>query len=348
MKTRLLRLRGLLESIDIDALVVSKIENVRYLSGFSGSSAVAVVTPDSSTLITDGRYREQAAAESPHWETVIHAGELSEAVADALTGAKAAGFEVSASFDFHRKLAGAVTHGTALEPTEQLVEGLRCFKDESEIESIRAATECARAAFAQVLPLVKQGTPERQLAAELDYRMMLAGAESPAFDTVVASGPNSSLPHAGVTDRVLAAGDLVVMDFGACRNGYNADITRTVPVGEPDTRARRALEAVKGASRAAIEALEPGCPASEIYQVAHRHLEERGLSEYFTHGLGHGVGLEVHEKPAISARSNDTLDPGMVFTIEPGVYIAGWGGVRFEEMVLMTGAGAEVLTADMD
>lgn len=348
MNGRLEKVRSALDDLALDSLVVTKLENVRYLSGFSGSSAVAVLTRDGTTLVTDGRYREQAARESAGWETMIYAGDVVTAAVEALGGSSSIGFEVSASFDFHRKLTDALAPDVTLKPTEGLIERLRCFKDESEVELIRASIDCAGTAFSRVRRLIKPGATERQLAAELDYRMMLAGAESPGFDTVLASGPNSSMPHAGITDRELAEGDLVVIDFGATKDGYSSDITRTVILGEPSERPLQALEAVRGANRAAIAALRPGVAASEIFGVAFKYLEEKGFSEYFSHGLGHGVGLEVHEKPSVSMRSDDTLEPGMVFTIEPGVYVEGLGGARSEDMVLMTQEGAEVLTSGIE
>jgi Xaa-Pro aminopeptidase len=188
---------------------------------------------------------------------------------------------------------------------------------------------------------------ERQLAAGLDYRMMSAGAEKPAFDTVVASGPNSSMPHAGITDRVLENGDLVVMDFGALADGYCCDITRTVYLGEPDPEARAILEAVHLAWEAAFAVLAPGVPVAQADLAARDRLAESGFAEQFVHSLGHGVGLEIHEKPTLSQLSKETLEAGMVFTVEPGVYLEGSMGVRHEETVVLTEAGPEVLSRDI-
>ena len=340
-------LRNTLEEKSLGALIITEIENVRYLSGFTGSSAVAVVTMDGTFLISDGRYQEQARLEAPGWDTVIYTGEAAKAVANVLKGAESIGFEVTASFEFVERLRGALSDRAALLPTRDIVEEPRTYKDKEEISLIRQSLECAGRAFSETLLLVRPGATEREIAAELDYRMMLAGADGPAFDTVVASGPNSSMPHAGVTDRALADGDLVVMDFGTRKSGYCTDTSRTLVVGEPDRRQQDLLEAVKEAHDAALAVLIPGIPASEVDEAARKVIAGKGFAGNFSHGLGHGVGLEVHEKPTLSSLSKDTLQPGMVFTIEPGIYIEGWGGVRHEEMVLMTTGGTEVLSRDI-
>jgi Xaa-Pro aminopeptidase len=333
-----------LASQGLSALAVTKMENVRYLSGFAGSSAVAIITSDRSVLVTDGRYREQAGAQSPSWEVVIYSTNLFESVAGVLSGASEVGLETTASYEFHSGLADALDRSAVVKPTRNIIEELRKIKDAGEIGSIRAALHCAMVAFDDVAPLIKPGITERSLSAELDYRMMMAGADGPSFDTVVASGPNSSMPHAGITDRALRDGDLVVVDFGARKDGYCSDTTRTLVVGTPSDRQSELMEAVKGAQSAALEALAPGALASDIDGVARAFLEERGLGVAFSHGLGHGVGLEVHEMPTLSSRSKDTLVPGMVFTVEPGAYIPGWGGARFEDLALITSGGHEDLS----
>jgi Xaa-Pro aminopeptidase len=344
MDDRLTQMRRVLRASGPGALLVSNIENVRYLSGFSGSSACAVITPRNATLVTDGRYREQAGRESPSWDIVIYEKDLIEAIARLLSGDGEIGFEVTASYDFHEKLSSALGDKTVLKPAHGLVEELRARKTSAEVGSIRDALSCAWTAFDLVVPLIVPGVSERRVAAELDYRMMLAGADRPAFDTVVASGPNSSMPHAGISDRVIEERDLVVVDFGASKDGYCSDSTRTLVVGEPDERQREVLEAVTGAQREAIAALEPGMAASEADRVARACLERIGFGANFSHSLGHGVGLEVHELPTLAPRSKDVLRPGMVFTVEPGVYIAGWGGARFEDVVHMTEDGPTVLS----
>lgn len=346
MNERLSRLRTALETVDLVFMLVTKMENVRYLSGFSGSSGVALVTPGEPVLITDGRYREQAAAESAGWDVRVCSGSMFRAVADAIPDGERCGFEVSCSFDSHRRLCGEIDDAR-LEPLNGVIEELRMVKDAGEVDLIRAALVCAAEGFDRILGRVKPGISERELAAELDYRMTLAGADGPGFDTVVASGGNSALPHAPLTDRKIEDSDIVVMDFGARKEGYRSDTTRTVLMPRAPERARRVCEAVRGALERALEALQPGMKASDADAAARVHMERVGFAEQFSHALGHGVGLETHERPTLSAISADVLEPGMVFTVEPGAYIQGFGGVRIEEMVLMTERGPEVLTSSI-
>ena len=319
------------------------IDNVRYLTGFTGSSAALVIATRDSWLVTDGRYREQAAGETV-CNVVIFDDAMTTSIARLLEGIAIVGFEEDIPFGLHRKLREALGDSCELEPTTGLVEELRSRKDGGEVDLITGAIHCADVAFSQARHMIRPGVTEREFAAELDYRMMLAGADGHAFDTVVASGPNSSLPHAGITDRVLAPGDLVVIDFGARKDGYCSDTTRTMVLGEPDDLERRVLDAVSGALQAALAALHPGVGAPDVDSAAREHVEGCGFGDCFVHGLGHGVGLDIHEKPSLSRKSPDRLDPGMVFTVEPGVYIAGKCGARLEEMVLMTETGFEVMS----
>jgi len=347
MHKRLSELRNALEEESLGGLIITKMENVRYLSGFTGSNAVAVVTSDDCVLITDGRYRDQARIEAPQWETVVYRDDLPKSISSFLEGIESTGFEATASFEFVERLRQVFPGRSTLQTTRGIVEEMRARKDEQEIELIRQALECAGKAFSETLPLVKPGNTEREIASEIDYRMMLSGADGPAFETVVASGPNSSMPHAGITDRALAEGDLVVIDFGARKDGYCTDTSRTIVLGEPKSQQKHLLGAVEEASDAALAVLKPGIQASEVDQVARKVIADKGLADNFSHGLGHGVGLEVHEKPTLSTVSKDALQPGMVFTIEPGIYVEGWGGVRLEELVLMKADGIEVLSRDI-
>lgn len=336
-------LRSSLDQRGLDCLIVTSMQNIRYLSGFSGSSAVLLVGSDRQVLITDGRYAEQAAREAYGWDVRVYSGSLADAITASMPDTGRCGFESTVSFDFHRKLSQAAA-GRELEPLDGVVEELRMLKDASEVASIRSALECASEAFEHVLSQVRPGLTERELAAEFDYRMTLAGADGPAFDTVVASGPNSALPHAPLTDRAIAEGDMLVMDFGARKDGYCSDTTRTACIGRCADPLPGALDAVNAAVEAAMGALEPGARAADVDAAARAEIARRGLTKRFTHSLGHGVGLETHEKPALSSQSKDSLMPGMVFTVEPGVYIPGIGGARTEELVLITEGGYELLS----
>ncbi|MBU1672468.1 MAG: Xaa-Pro peptidase family protein [Actinobacteria bacterium] len=341
------RLENLAEEMHkgrLDVFMVTRLPNVRYLTGFTGSNAVVVVGRGAPVLLTDGRYREQVAREAPSCEPVIYRGEVAAALAGVLPDSGTVGFEESVSFAFHSRMAAAVPAGVVLKPTESLVEGLRAVKDAGEVSAIRGAVRCAAAGFEGALPVLRAGATEHEVASEIDYRMALAGAERPAFDTIVASGPDSSMPHATAGSRALAGNDLVMVDFGALNEGYRSDITRMVSLGGLSGHRTEVFDAVLDALSAAIDVLEPGIRASAVDAEARRVLEERGLAERFEHGLGHGVGLEAHEKPSLSLLSRDVLEPGMVFTLEPGVYFEGEFGVRVEEMVLLTGEGPEVIT----
>lgn len=343
MQPRLAKVRRRLEKPGLEGLIVTKIENIRYLCGFSGDNGCAVIDRSRALLVTDGRYREQAHGETAGWEILIYERDLVKTIAACLAGGRRWGLEDTATVAFETRLSRAA-EGVDLVASSSLVEGIRAIKEPREIEAIRAATACALEAWESLLPMIQPGVTERHLAAGLDYRMMTAGADKPAFDTIVASGPNASMPHAGITDRELREGDHVIVDFGAARDGYNSDITRTIAVGEPRGRASEVAGAVRGAWEAAFSRIEPGVPVADLDDAARRHLEGAGLSERFVHSLGHGVGLEVHEKPSLSRFSEETLQPGMVFTVEPGVYLEGETGARHEEMVWLSDEGPVVLS----
>ncbi|MBN2167891.1 MAG: aminopeptidase P family protein [Actinobacteria bacterium] len=343
MKNRVKSIASLLNKKELDGFIVTKIENVAYLSGFSGSSAIIVITHSESTLLTDSRYAEQAELECPDQEIKIYTKDIAEETGKLLPAGEIA-FENTISFDLYSRLKKTLPEESSLRPLCGAIEGLRMIKEAVEIETIRRAVEFAEKGFNQVLPLIKAGTSERKLAAELDYRMVLAGADACAFETIVASGPNSSKPHAGITDRVLREGDLVVVDFGAEAGGYRSDTTRTIKVPPTSDRENEAYLAVDQAVKRALESIRPRIKASSADKAARDYLNEKGYGDNFTHSLGHGVGLEAHEKPTLSTRSVETLGPGTVFTIEPGVYVPGSFGVRIEEMVLMTESGPELLT----
>lgn len=347
METRLNRLRGILVERELDALIVADILNVRYLSGFTGSYAVLLVTSDTAFLLTDGRYMEQAAMESPgcilelieiSWvPTMLKLFERVEA--------RRIGFEDHAlDYRTWSELSSG-TEGVALVPTDNLVENLRMVKDEGEISAIRNAARVTDEAFTHVLTFLKSGLSETEIALEIDFAMRKLGAEKEGFETLVASGPRSALPHGKPTSRIVSEGDLVLMDFGARCDGYHADITRCVVPGRPDLRQEEVYSVVLEAQRRAIEAIHPGVQGRAIDSVAREFIASRGFGEYFTHSLGHGLGLAVHDARVLTKQSNIVLQPGMVVTVEPGIYIPGWGGIRIEDDVLVTNTGCEVLTS---
>ncbi|MFP4058000.1 MAG: M24 family metallopeptidase [Candidatus Brocadiia bacterium] len=344
---RMDRLRYALRQDRLDALLVAHGANVTYLSGFRGDSACLLVGADRTWLVTDGRYAEQAQAEAPRCELVVHDDSLLAAAAGTCSqaGLKRVGFETTALTVADHERFVAALDGAETVGRKDLVENLRAVKDEGEIELIREAAAAADAAFRALRDRLAPGQSERQAAARLDYEMRLHGASKPAFDTIVAGRERASLPHAEATDAVLRPGDAVLIDWGAVRRLYCSDCTRMLFLGPPDDRWRAVYEAVRAAQEAAREVVRPGVALREVDAAARRSLDQAGHGEAFVHGLGHGVGLRVHEQPSLSRRAEGQLAEGMVVTLEPGVYLPGWGGVRIEDLVVVRADGAEVLSS---
>jgi Xaa-Pro aminopeptidase len=358
------RVRQTLEARSLDALVVTSLANVRYLTNFTGSSAVVVLDRDRCRFVTDFRYvtalEESRGTPSacPDLSVTIATGAIDTALSDLLAGLGAArvGFEAAhLTVARHTWLMAAMAArpeaaSPALIPTEGLVESIRVKKDSYEVATFREAGRLLSETTRRILSELRAGMRERDVAALVDQRLREAGFEKPAFDTIVASGPNAALPHAHPGERRLGEGDLVVLDFGGVYDSYCVDLTRTVAVGRAGTRARGVYAAVLEAHDRAIAAVRPGQSPFDIDKAARDVLEARGLGEAFGHGTGHGLGLEIHEDPKVTRRRSETpavdtvIAPGMVFTIEPGAYIPGWGGVRIEDDVLVTEEGVEVLT----
>ena len=346
----------------LDALVVTSLPNILYLTGFTGSSAIAVVTADRLYFLTDFRYvttitaTSGTAGECPSLELVTVDGSYDATLARLLgangwarIGVEAAHLTVARHQWLTSSLASAAP-SAVLAGTERIVERARMKKDEHEVGTMREAARRLSEVAAVVLGLVRRGDSERDLALAIDWQIRKAGFERSAFDTIVASGPNSALPHARPGGRTITEGDLVVLDFGGVYDSYCVDLTRTVSVGPASARAREVFDAVNDARVRAIAAVAPGRSRFDIDAAARQTLDGHGLGDAFGHGTGHGLGIEVHEDPRITRRRPDVdaddeaVAPGMIFTIEPGAYLPGWGGVRIEDDVLVTGDGVEVLT----
>ena len=344
---RVVAVRSRLTDLELDALVVTVPENTRYLSGFSGTLGYLVVTRDGAEILGDSRYWMQMEAEAPGFTLVrsVASSGLLALLADRLKGLglRRVGFESQhVTVDQHRRLTGALPAAIALVPTAGLVEDLRMLKTPHEVELLRQVAMIASRAFDRVRSAVRPGLRERDVAFLLEQTFRELGADGPAFDTIVAAGEHGALPHGRASDRVLALGDMVVVDFGAVAGGYHSDTTRTIVVGEPTAEQRRVIAAVRLAQTESMALMKPGVTADAIDRRARDVLA--GEAHAFGHGLGHGIGLMVHERPFLSASDQTPLKTGMVITNEPGIYRPGWGGVRLEEMVLVTEDGPEVLT----
>jgi len=344
------RLAALLAEVDVDLVLVSNLVNVRYMTGYTGSNGLAVVGPDTRGFVTDFRYLEQAAAEvDPGYDRRRDhgTGDLFDTVAEILPpGELRLGFDDShLSVRRHARLRELLPERVSLVAAGGLVERLRVVKEPDELERIRTAAQVADAALAEILAQGLIGRTERSVADALEAAMRTRGAQRAAFDPIVAAGRRGSLPHARPEDVPIAAGQLVTIDWGAEVDGYCSDCTRTVAAGEPTSRAREVYELVLGAQRAGVKAVRAGAGGREVDAAARRVIEAAGHGEHFGHGLGHGVGLEIHEAPRLSTRSSDTLQKSSSITIEPGVYIPGELGVRIEDLVVVTIDGGEILTS---
>ncbi len=356
---RLQRVRQRLMDRGADAAVITEPANVRWLTGFTGSNGTVVICEAQALLVTDGRYAEQAPAQLRHAGCesdveVLIARSAPEPVAKRLKGiaplksgaplrgAVTLGLEDSVAWREQRRWAAAVA--CEIVPLNDLVEELRAVKDHAEVARIEAAAGIADAALAEVLALLRPGVTERSVQQELDSAIRAAGASGPAYDTIVASGTNSALPHATPQHRQLAAGDLVVIDVGAVVDGYRSDMTRTFVLGQPSQQVAAMLDAVTRSQATGVAAVRPGTKATEIDRACRSVLEQADMGEAFVHGTGHGVGLDIHELPRVSSASSAVLEPGNVLTVEPGVYFKGVGGVRVEDLLLVTDNSCRTLT----
>ena len=341
------RLRATLADHHLDALLVTHLPNVRYLCGFTGTAGILLVGPKKPMFVTDGRYAEQAHAQVEGARVIISKSAALEVIAQRITSLKlsSAGIEADhLTVSQRSRFRKILPRKTKLRETSGLVEHLRAVKDAVELEAIRRAVTLGAELFDVVVKAIHPGVLETQVAAELEYAARQRGAEAMSFATIVASGPRSALPHGVASTAAIPASGFVVLDYGVILGGYCSDQTRTVHVGKASPESRKWYKAVLDSHLAGVEAVKAGVTAGEVDRAARQVLRRAKLDRYFTHSTGHGVGLEIHEEPRLGRNQRDVLGPGMVVTIEPGIYIPGKGGIRIEDMLAVTETGHEVLT----
>jgi Xaa-Pro aminopeptidase len=342
---RLSAARAFLQRFDIDSILFTDLRDVRYLSGFTGSEGALLLGKSGVFLFTDSRYTTQAETEAGEC-TVIEVRDKSTAIASQVReiGAGSIGFQaehvsVSSYNDLLHSLQGV--HLVALKSE---IAALRSIKDANELKILKKTAAIASEAFDDIIPLIRPGISEKELALQLELALRTKGADDKSFDFIVASGVRGALPHGRASAKVLKSGELVTVDFGAMLDGYASDETVTVAVGRVDARQREVYQIVRDAHDMAIDAVRPGVSLKHLDSVARNHIAGKGYGDFFRHGLGHGVGLDVHENPVVSFRSEGEVQEGMVFTIEPGIYLPGWGGVRIEDTVCVAADGCLLLT----
>lgn len=343
---RLKSVREIMLSHQLDGILFSSLENIRYLCGFTGSEGTLLLTHHQSLFLTDSRYWTQASEEVKGSQIIPYKKKMEEIVSLLLDlNLKTIGFESAfLPFAFHQSLSERILKDTRLIPLGKELKNLRAVKDDYELALIRQAINIASQAFIQVMDTIKEGLSERELALEMEYFMKRHGADDIGFDLIIASGKRSALPHGKASDKKIEKGEFILFDFGSGVQGYHSDQTRTLILGNPSSEQKRVYQVVKEAHDRAIERIRPNISIHEVDAAARDHIRNKGYGDYFGHGTGHGIGLSVHEDPVINGENNDPLQEGMIFTIEPGIYLPDWGGVRIEDMVRVTSTGAEVLT----
>lgn len=337
---RLARLRARIEDVGADGAIITTRENVAYLTGFGGSAGTLVLAPGLSYLLTDGRYEIRAKTQAKG--VCVTVGKSLPDVVNEIPGRPVLVYEPDNLSSSRLRATKKGVQRATLAPEQGLVEELRAVKDDAEQALVRRAVLTADRAWETLQPEIVPGATERHLGARLEILMREGGADDRAFDTIVASGPNSAIPHHETGDRIVQEGDLVTFDFGAVYRGYHSDCTRTVMLGEPTEKQRTVYETVHRALVEVTAMLKPGASGHDADKKARDIVKEAGYEKSFTHGLGHGVGRSVHERPGVG--KGTTFEPGHIVTVEPGIYIEGWGGVRIEDIVLITKDGHEVLT----
>lgn len=345
LKDRIFSAREHLLRLDAEIIILFGLSTIRYLTGFTGSSGVLVVSPVSCWFLTDSRYTTQASEETAGCAVTEYRSQI-DGVAGLLKELNVGRVAFDAEHTtvaLYNELTKALPEVRFIAASKELA-NLRAVKDLDEIGILAASAAIASNSLLSILDRIKPGATEQEVALALEFAMKESGAEEKAFDFIVASGPRGALPHGKASIKTLAAGELVTIDFGAVYRGYYSDETVTLALGKPDARAQQIYAIVKEAHDRALAAVRPGMTFSALDALARDYIAEAGFGSYFGHGLGHGVGLEVHEPPTVSFRNSDVVEEGMVFTIEPGIYIPEWGGVRIEDTVVVTADGCDVLT----
>lgn len=340
------KLREYLKDKGINGCLISKSQNCFYLSGFSGTSATLLITHDELLLFTDFRYIEQASNQAKLYQVIDQDSSIFEALKKEINrlDIKCLGFEeryitVKQFEQYKEKLTNIV-----FEPIQDEIDGIRLIKDDDEIKSITQAVKIADDAFSHILKFIKPGITEIDICAEIEYYMKKNGAQGTSFDTIVASGYRAALPHGIASSKKIESGEVITLDFGAVWQGYCSDMTRTVFLGNPDPEIERVYEVVKNAQEKAVLDARENVSVKDLDKIARDVIQNAGYGDAFGHGLGHGVGIDVHEEPRVSPKGSGMLKPGMVITIEPGIYLSGVGGVRIEDMILISKEGSKVLT----
>jgi Xaa-Pro aminopeptidase len=345
-ESRLLKARKIIDAHRLDGIFFNSLDNIRYLCGFTGSDGALVVTREESFFLTDSRYWTQV-EEEVKGSRIVHYKKKMDAIAALVKDLKlkSIGFESSSlPFSLYHSLSDKVASEGTLVPLEAELKNLRAIKDAHELALIRKAIDIASRSFLHAMERINEGTLEGQVALEMEFFMRSHEAEGLGFDIIVASGKRSALPHGKAGTKRIEKGDFVLVDYGTCYQGYHSDETRTVVLGNPSQEQEKIYRIVKEAHDRALDRVRPGITVQEVDQAAREHIRLSGYGEYFGHSTGHGVGLAVHEDPGVNSENRDLIQEGMVFTIEPGIYIPDWGGVRIEDMVLVTPNGAEILT----
>lgn len=346
MGKRLENFRKQLLENQVDAMLITSSSNRRYITGFTGSSGYALITQNEAVFITDFRYTTQAGKQAPLFEIVQHDGVIIDSVKEQLErlNVKTLGFEQDfVTFSIFKQFEEKF-NGVELLALSQVVEKLRLVKDEEELKLVKKAAEIADNAFSYLLTVIMPGMREVEVAIALEYKMRELGADGASFDTIVASGYRSALPHGIASDKVIENGDLVTIDFGAVYKGYVSDVTRTIVMGEPSDKQKEIYNIVLEAQLNGVNNIKPGLTGKEADALTRDLINNHGYAEHFGHGTGHGIGMDVHEGPTLSPRGEVVLSPGMIVTVEPGIYIPDFGGVRIEDDVVITQDGGEVIT----